>query len=113
MKSVVQTKLKKVLQWRRKQAKTVTKKEQQKSRNADADYGIYCQKPDLSPEVYEEEKKSFLEKLKKNKVQRKQFERNTVSQADNALWLEERMRLLTASNSLMCVGDDLQLAVST
>lgn len=53
----------------------------------------------MEEEKYEDEKVNFLKNYKKlRNSERMQFERNTVLQAGSSLWLEERRKLLTASN---------------
>lgn len=64
----------------------------------DPDYGIHCQKEDMEPDEYERQKQLFLYKMTKTADERKQFERNTVLQSESRLWIEERRKLLTASN---------------
>ncbi|RVE40146.1 hypothetical protein evm_015204 [Chilo suppressalis] len=62
------------------------------------DYGERCQKPDLTPEQYETAKNIFLQNLKGLVEKRHEVERDTVLQAESALWLELRRCLLTASS---------------
>ncbi|CAG5056443.1 unnamed protein product [Parnassius apollo] len=61
------------------------------------DYGERCQKPDLTPEQYETARNLFLQNLKSLVENRYEVERDTVLQAESALWLELRRGLLTAS----------------
>lgn len=62
------------------------------------DYGNSCQKPDLNSEDYEQAKTCFLESLQKQATKRHEIERETILQAESALWLELRRCILTASN---------------
>ncbi|KAI5630711.1 yqaJ-like viral recombinase domain-containing protein [Phthorimaea operculella] len=62
------------------------------------DYGKACQKPDMSTEDYEQSKSIFLDSLKKQASNRHDIERETILQAESALWLELRRCILTASN---------------
>ncbi|XP_047525801.1 uncharacterized protein LOC125063416 [Pieris napi] len=66
--------------------------------NENRDYGEKCQKPDLSPEQYDIAKSLFLSNLKELVENRHAVERDTVLQAESALWLELRRCLLTASS---------------
>ncbi|CAF4946370.1 unnamed protein product [Pieris macdunnoughi] len=71
--------------------------------NENRDYGEKCQKPDLSPEQYDIAKSLFLSNLKELVENRHAVERDTVLQAESALWLELRRCLLTASSfSMIC-----------
>lgn len=62
------------------------------------DYGESCQRPDMSEEQYLQAKTVFLQNLKSQVEQRHDIERETILQAESALWLELRRCLLTASN---------------
>ncbi|KOB78717.1 hypothetical protein OBRU01_01900 [Operophtera brumata] len=64
----------------------------------DVNYGENCEKPDLPTEIFEKEKKTFLQNLKKSKEERQKIERETVLQSSCSEWLEHRRSLLTASN---------------
>ncbi|KAF2882931.1 hypothetical protein ILUMI_23236 [Ignelater luminosus] len=64
----------------------------------DADYGIYCQQPDMDEEEYKRKKSQFLEKLLKIDEERDNFEKCTILQSSCGTWLEERRKLITASN---------------
>lgn len=57
-----------------------------------------CQKPDMTPEGYETAKNMFLKNLKDHVKNRHDIERDTVLQAESAIWLELRRSLLTASS---------------
>ncbi|XP_064211833.1 uncharacterized protein LOC103314328 [Tribolium castaneum] len=63
-----------------------------------ADYGENCEKPDMTPEIFEENKKAFLQGLEKTDAERVQLQESTRLQAGSGQWLEERRKLLTASN---------------
>lgn len=62
------------------------------------DYGKVCQKPDMTPGDYEWAKEVFLTSLKNQASKRHEIERETILQAESALWLELRRCILTASN---------------
>lgn len=62
------------------------------------DYGNVCQKPDMDPDDYRRAQEVFLENLKKQALNRHDIERDTILQAESALWLELRRCILTASN---------------
>jgi hypothetical protein len=64
----------------------------------DPDYGINCQKEDMEPDEYAKQKQLFLHKMTKTADEIKAFERNTVLQSESKLWIDERRKLLTASN---------------
>lgn len=66
--------------------------------NSSADYGENCQKPDLSIEDLEKEKEDFLKNLQKSDKERYELERQTVLHGDSGRWLEERRKIITASN---------------
>lgn len=68
--------------------------------NSDQDYGEYCQQPDLPREVFLREKEIFLGKLTKSRQDIQSLERETILQLDCGKWMEERRKLLTASNQL-------------
>lgn len=68
------------------------------STTKDQDYGEQCQKPDMPPEVYEANKNLFLEQLQRSEEELEGIERDTVSQGQSGKWIEERRKLLTASN---------------
>lgn len=62
------------------------------------DYGENCQKPDLPLEELEKEKEEFLRNLQKTDEERYDLERQTILQGDSGRWLEERRKIITASN---------------
>lgn len=62
------------------------------------DYGDTCQKPDMSKEIYEENKEAFLHNLRRSKEEIVELEKETRGQSSSGKWLEERRKLLTASN---------------
>lgn len=64
----------------------------------DPDYGENCMKPDMDPEIFQLEKEAFLQNLDKTEDEKRKLERLTIDQADSGYWLEERRKLLTASN---------------
>jgi hypothetical protein len=59
----------------------------------DQDYGNDCQKPD-----YDEAVDEFLSSIKRTEEEAKELEEETRFQSENGKWLEERRKLLTASN---------------
>ncbi|CAH2088999.1 unnamed protein product [Euphydryas editha] len=61
------------------------------------DYGEECQKPDMLKDEYEVAKNNFLQNLQEQVNNREEMERDTILQAESALWLELRRCLLTAS----------------
>lgn len=65
--------------------------------SADGQYGSQCQRPDMTCDDYENAKKLFLSNLHQQTLNRQEIERNTILQAESALWLELRRCLLTAS----------------
>lgn len=62
------------------------------------DYGPECQKPDMSPEVYDQEQDRTLRSLIKTEEERRSIEKATILQAGSGQWLEQRRKMLTASN---------------
>lgn len=63
----------------------------------DSHYGPSAERPDMAPNVYEEEKKRFLDDLKMNNEQRTELQLATVSQRASNLWFDYRRKLLTSS----------------
>ncbi|KAK4886106.1 hypothetical protein RN001_002377 [Aquatica leii] len=64
----------------------------------DVDYGEFCEKPDMDPEIYKIKERKFLDSLKLSPEERNKIEKDTIHQADSALWLELRRKLITASH---------------
>jgi hypothetical protein len=64
----------------------------------DKDYGVFCQRADMDPDVFEAAKSSFIKSLEKDEEERKFFEENTKLQSGSGDWLRMRRKLLTASN---------------
>ncbi|EFA12570.2 hypothetical protein TcasGA2_TC004199 [Tribolium castaneum] len=62
------------------------------------DYGDSCQQPDLPIEVYLEQEEDFLVKLKRKIGEIEALEKETRFQSSSGRWMEERRKLLTASN---------------
>ena len=62
------------------------------------DYGDNCQKADMPEEEYDRQKKMFLQQLNKTQEEKNRLELTTRLQADSGIWLEERRKILTASN---------------
>lgn len=69
-----------------------------KSAENDEDYGELCSKPDLQSEIFILEKEKFLQNLKRTHEEIELLEKNTRLQAESGYWLEERRKILTASN---------------
>jgi hypothetical protein len=90
-------KVRKCLQYRRENRQNKKKTQAANSMN-DPDYGINCQKEDMEPDEYARQKQLFLHKMTKTADEIKAFERNTVLQSESKLWIDERRKLLTASN---------------
>jgi hypothetical protein len=61
-------------------------------------YGENSQQADMCREMYEEEEKEFLKSLKKTDEQIYEIERRTADQNEDGEWMEQRMKLITASN---------------
>lgn len=76
----------------------------EKTKSSDVNYGPKAEKPDLSPLRFEEKKKEFLDRLARSVTEIAEIERETILQSESGLWLEERRKLLTASNfgSICC-----------
>jgi hypothetical protein len=64
----------------------------------DQDYGNDCQKPDMEKPDYDETVDEFLSSIKRTEEEAKELEEETRFQSENGKWLEERRKLLTASN---------------
>jgi putative phage-type endonuclease len=64
----------------------------------DKDYGVFCERADMDPDVFEAAKSSFIKSLENNEEERKFFEENTKLQSGSGDWLRMRKKLLTASN---------------
>ena len=64
----------------------------------DPDYGQNAQKPDLSPTRFQAKREEFLQSLKKTREEIRKLECETRLQRDSDKWLEERRKILTASN---------------
>lgn len=62
------------------------------------EYGENVVKPDLDEDVFVIEKDKFMQSLRRSEQEIILLERATVLQADSGFWLEERRKLLTASN---------------
>ncbi|KAF9405289.1 hypothetical protein HW555_013919 [Spodoptera exigua] len=65
--------------------------------SADSQYGSQCQRPDMTCDDYNNAKTLFFSNLRQQTMNRHEIERNTVLQAESALWLELRRCILTAS----------------
>lgn len=63
----------------------------------DENYGKECQRPDMEQNDYENAKILFLNSIKQQVSNRFEIERDTVLQAESALWVELRRCILTAS----------------
>jgi hypothetical protein len=74
-----------------------------KTKEGTDSYGPKSQKPDLSPDVFEQFKEKQLEKLFEDGRNWKQIERDTIEQSTSELWQTLRKERLTASNfGLVC-----------
>ncbi|GBP39298.1 hypothetical protein EVAR_20526_1 [Eumeta japonica] len=62
------------------------------------DYGESCQKPDMTDGEYNTEKMKYLENLKIQVADKDTIEKESIRQAESAVWLELKRCLLTASN---------------
>ncbi|KAF2903225.1 hypothetical protein ILUMI_02966, partial [Ignelater luminosus] len=92
-------KVKKVLEYRRKLKRTATQKHKKSCHdNEDPDYGVFSQKPNMDEVEYNSRKKEFLDNLSLTEESKAKFEKDTILQSGSSLWLEERRKLLTASN---------------
>jgi len=78
--------------------KTYRKKLKYVNDSADPSYGNNAQKPDMTENEYEEEKKFFLNNLKIIADNRINIERETVDQTNSTKWFELRRNIITASN---------------
>ena len=78
--------------------KTYRKKLKYVNDSADPSYGDNAQKPDMTENEYEEEKKIFLNNLKIIADNRINIERETVDQTNSTKWFELRRNIITASN---------------
>ncbi|XP_063215915.1 uncharacterized protein LOC134527292 [Bacillus rossius redtenbacheri] len=63
----------------------------------DANYGPNCERPDMTPDLFQVEKKNLLKSLEKTVEERREIERATLLQAGSGEWLERRRKMLTAS----------------
>lgn len=63
----------------------------------DMDYGPNCEKPDMTPDVFQLEKENLFKSLEKTDEERKEIQRATLLQAGSGEWLERRRKMLTAS----------------
>ena len=68
------------------------------NKKTDKDYGITSQKPDMDPEIYEQQKEILLKGLRENQKNRVAIEDRTKSQSDSIEWNRIRKNMLTASN---------------
>ena len=68
------------------------------TRQPDKDYGYECQKADMDPETFQFAAAEFLENLQRSEQEKIQLEEKTRLQDENGLWMEERRKLVTASN---------------
>lgn len=57
-----------------------------------------CRREDITCDIMEKEKKTFVNNLNKTKEEREHIERETILQSASSEWLELRRKLLTASN---------------
>jgi hypothetical protein len=64
----------------------------------DESYSENSQQVDMCREMYEEEEKEFLKSLKKTDEQIYEIERRTAVQNKDGEWMEQRRKLITASN---------------
>ncbi|CAK1589570.1 unnamed protein product [Parnassius mnemosyne] len=62
------------------------------------DYGEQSSKPDVSDDILNLMKETFISTLKKSEEERTRIERQTILQSESSEWLELRRSLLTASN---------------
>lgn len=74
------------------------KKKSTRDQSNNPDYGEACQKPDMDPESFEDEKTKFLETLKLTADERNKLQVETILQSQSSKWMETRRKLLTASN---------------
>ncbi|KAL4091408.1 hypothetical protein QTP88_026104 [Uroleucon formosanum] len=74
----------------------------------DPSYDEKSQKPDMTIEQFEEEKKIFLQSLKEMAINRDAIEKETIEQYSSKKWLECRRNLITASNfgRIICLRAD-------
>ncbi|XP_063216740.1 uncharacterized protein LOC134527744 isoform X1 [Bacillus rossius redtenbacheri] len=63
----------------------------------DANYGPNCERPDMTPDLFQVEKENLLKSLEKTVEERREIERGTLLQAGSGEWLERRRKMLTAS----------------
>nr|XP_022911115.1 uncharacterized protein LOC111422121 [Onthophagus taurus] len=85
----------------------------QKSQIDDEDYGDNSLKPDLDTDILEQEINKFLKNMERTSTQREYLERNSTLQAESGYWLEERRKLLTASNFYpVCIRKDTTLCAN-
>lgn len=64
----------------------------------DAHYGKNAQKPDMSPDIFDNAKSTFLHDLRLSSAEREDLERSTVLQRNSAEWMGRRRKLLTSSS---------------
>lgn len=72
--------------------------DRKESTTTDKNYGPNCEKPDISPKEYRQRKEDFLLSIKKSKREIEEVEEKTREQYNSPEWLEERRKILTASN---------------
>ncbi|KAF2890854.1 hypothetical protein ILUMI_15319 [Ignelater luminosus] len=70
-----------------------------KTRNVECDksYGENCEKPDMSPEDFKIEARTFLEQLAKTEGEIQEIQTQTKNQRESDIWYLERRNRLTAS----------------
>ncbi|KAF2901987.1 hypothetical protein ILUMI_04197 [Ignelater luminosus] len=70
-----------------------------KTRNVECDksYGENCEKPDMSPEDFKIEPRTFLEQLAKTEGEIQEIQTQTKNQRESDIWYLERRNRLTAS----------------
>lgn len=74
----------------------------------DPSYGEKSQKPDMTTEQFDDEKKNIFQLLKEMAANRDVIEKETVGQSASSKWLEYRRHLITASNfgRIICLRAD-------
>ncbi|CAG9766125.1 unnamed protein product [Ceutorhynchus assimilis] len=64
-------------------------KDHKKATDTDKNYGQNCEKPDMTPEEYQERKEEYLKNIKKTKTEIKNIEERTREQANSTEWDNE------------------------
>ncbi|KAE9542497.1 hypothetical protein AGLY_003358 [Aphis glycines] len=89
-------------------SKTYRTKLKFQSDYVDPSYGEKSQKPDMTTEQFDDEKKNIFQLLKEMTANRDVIEKETVGQSASSKWLEYRRQLNTASNfgCIICLRAD-------